>query len=69
MTQEQHQAYIDAIEYAETPEEQKQAIIDLLKARPALHALMSAIISADDNGETERACYELVKPHQVTKIS
>lgn len=67
MTQEQNQAYIDAIEYAETPEEQKQAIANLLRARPELHRLMSILIDADE--ATLRTAHELLKPHQEGKTS
>lgn len=67
MTQEQNQAYIDAIEYAETPEEEKQAIANYLRARPELRRLMSMLIDADE--ETLRTARELMKPHQDNKTA
>lgn len=62
MTQETRN-FIDAIEYAETPEERHQAIIEALQARPELQALMSLIITAEDNGR-----YELAKPYREGKV-
>lgn len=62
-----YQVLNDAIEYAETPEEQKQAIANLLRARPELYRLMSILIDADE--ETLRTAHELLKPHQEGKTS
>lgn len=67
MTQEMNQAYIDAIDYAETPEEEKQAIANYLRARPELRRLMSILIDADE--ATLQTARELLKPHQDSKTS